>query len=280
LHGNIFRAIDDGRRGVKSPAAPRKNSNHYQPIMKTNRILSFLAVCGLCITLFSCEKENGGNGSNTGGKTSSDFTVTPSGLTSVSSTGGTGTITIKTTGTPTVSSDQSWCTTKQSTKNSLGYIYDVTVAASNETDDRSATITVTVGSSSKTVTVTQLSTDGLVISSSKNVSVKAAGETITVNLSANGDFDVTIGKPWITAADTKASMTSQTRTFKVAKNPVAKERSTTISFTLNDITEAVTVTQEAGDGSSMAKSAKEIAKEMYPGWNLGNTLEAGISNNK
>jgi len=60
-------------------------------------------------------------------------------------------------------------------------------------------------------------------------------------------------------------MSSYTRTFTVAKNTVSSKRSGTITFTLGEVSEAVTVNQAAGEGTSMSSTAAEVAALMYPG---------------
>ncbi len=66
-------------------------------------------------------------------------------------------------------------------------------------------------------------------------------------------------------------------TVTVAPNTTTYSRTATVTVTAGSETATVTVTQAEGtiDASgSITKSAQQIAKEMIPGWNLGNTLEA------
>ena len=67
-------------------------------------------------------------------------------------------------------------------------------------------------------------------------------------------------------------------TVTVAANNTTYERSAIITVTAGDQTQTITVTQAEGDadtsGGTITKNAADIAKLMYPGWNLGNTLEA------
>ena len=78
-------------------------------------------------------------------------------------------------------------------------------------------------------------------------------------------------------------MKDETHQFQVAKN-FGSARTSTISFTLShgdvSLTESVTINQQAGThAGGMTHSAKELAALMVPGWNLGNTLEAGDAAN-
>jgi endoglucanase len=87
-----------------------------------------------------------------------------------------------------------------------------------------------------------------------------------------GQFDTVIGR-LVTEGGHRA-LASYTRNFIVAPNS-GVARSTQVTFSLGNLSEAVTIRQAAGKG----KSAAELAALMYPGWNLGNTLEGGDSKN-
>lgn len=67
-------------------------------------------------------------------------------------------------------------------------------------------------------------------------------------------------------------------TVTVAANPTTYERTAVITITAGSQTETVSVTQAEGSATipsgSITKGAQDIAALMYPGWNLGNTLEA------
>lgn len=89
---------------------------------------------------------------------------------------------------------------------------------------------------------------------------------------SNADWcEVTVGTQY---GDVKVTPITVT----VAANNTTYERRAVITVTAGSETQSVTVTQAEGDadssGGSITKHAAEIAKEMYPGWNLGNTLEA------
>ena len=67
-------------------------------------------------------------------------------------------------------------------------------------------------------------------------------------------------------------------TVTVAANPTTYERTAVITITADGQTQTVAVTQAEGSADipsgSITKGAQDIAPLMYPGWNLGNTLEA------
>lgn len=186
---------------------------------------------------------------------------------------------------PTVSTEAAWlAVTPVAGSSSITHHFLIKAEANTANDDRSATITVAAGSDTKTITVSQNSTEGLLITSSKNVNVGAAGGQVTVTLKANASYSQVISNDWVSEITSRANMVEYTRNYSVAAN-ISNARSATISYTMvvNDstsITEAVTINQEQGTTTGdMSKTAMDIAALMYPGWNLGNTMEAGNSAN-
>ena len=116
------------------------------------------------------------------------------------------------------------------------------------------------------------------------MNVGAAGGQVTVTLKANASYSQVISNEWVSEITSRANMVEYTRNYSVAAN-ISNARSATISYTMvvNDstsITEAVTINQEQGTTTGdMSKTAMDIAALMYPGWNLGNTMEAGNAAN-
>lgn len=243
-------------------------------IKKLSFSLLLSLMCSVGLT--ACSDSNSGGGSE---PTTTDFTVTKTTAT-FAATGGTTDFSVSASSKPTVATDASWLKVSEKTSTSTTvFRYDLTADAYSETDDRSATVTITVGSTNKTIAVTQTSTDGLVISSDKSVTVGADGGTITVKLRANGSYSVNSSVEWITQS-TRANMQDYEESFVVESN-VGAARTGKISFTLNDITESVSVSQSQGNsGGNISKNAMQIGKLMYPGWNLGNTMEASATGSK
>ena len=186
---------------------------------------------------------------------------------------------------PTVSTEAAWlAVTPVAGSSSITHHFLIKAEANTANDDRSATITVAAGSDTKTITVSQNSTEGLLITSDKNVNVGAAGGQVSVTLKANSAYSQVISNDWVSEVISRANMVEYTRNYSVAAN-ISNARTATISYTMvvNDstsITEAVTINQEQGSTTGdISKTAMDIAALMYPGWNLGNTMEAGNSSN-
>ena len=240
-------------------------------------IVSMLVMVFTMISLVSCSKEE----TISGGGISTSFQVSKSAL-QFSKTGGETYLYVESPTQPVVLSDQSWLVVSQDLSNSARvYKYKVAAAANTDTNDRTASISVSSGSEQVTVPVNQVSTEGLIIETA-SFEVSADGGSITVKLKANGEYDVTTPS-WIAQADnsTRANMQDYEEVFTIEANISPLARTAQISFTRGDIVESVTVNQAAGQvEANMDRTAKELAKAMYPGWNLGNTMEAGdMANN-
>ena len=249
--------------------------------MKKITILSFLIMAFAMISFSACSDEDtigGGEG------LSKDFVVSRSDM-AFTKNGGETDLYVKAAQVPTVSSDAAWLAiTPVAGSSSVTHHFLIKAESNTANDDRSATITVAAGSDTKTITVSQNSTEGLLITSSKNVNVGAAGGQVSVTLKANASYSQVISNDWISEVTSRANMVEYTRNYSVAAN-ISNARTATISYTMvvNDstsITEAIAINQKAGaTDADMSKTAMDVAALMYPGWNLGNTLEAGNSAN-
>ena len=249
--------------------------------MKKITILSFLIMAFAMVSFSACSNEDtigGGEG------LSKDFVVSRSDM-AFTKNGGETDLYVKAAQVPTVSTEAAWlAVTPVAGSSSITHHFLIKAEANTAYDDRSATITVVAGSDTKTITVSQNSTEGLLITFSKNVNVGAAGGQVTVTLKANASYSQVISNDWVGEITSRANMVEYTRNYSVAAN-ISNARSATISYTMvvNDstsITEAVTINQEQGTTTGdMSKTAMDIAALMYPGWNLGNTMEAGNAAN-
>ena len=221
------------------------------------------------LTLFaSCsdDEENGFSGETKVSATEMTFAKS----------GGTQTLSIVSGTEPQVSSNQAWCSISFVNATQRGtYTYDVTAEANTETEDRTATLSVTAGSFTASVQVTQTAGDGLIVAQT-SYAMPSEGGPLEVTLTTNGDYAYTINDGWITEAEVNEAraMTEYTLHFSVSANHGA-ERTGTITFTLNDLLETVTITQEGGQAATVSgETPYEIAASLGLGWNLGNQLDA------
>jgi len=241
--------------------------------MKNHKIINILIMAFAMISLTSCSKDDSDSIVNT------QFTISKSEL-QFSKTGGDTYLYVQAKEQPTLTSSASWVkVTQQTSESKTVYKFLVSTEKNSEYNDRTATISVAAGSETGVVSISETSTEGLIITSSKVVSVGSDASNFDVKLQANNAYIVTVGSDWLTEVTTRANMKDYTHRFISSKN-IGSARSGQISFTLTkgdvSITEAVIVNQDAGTQvSDMNFSAMEVAKLMYPGWNLGNTMEGG-----
>ena len=248
--------------------------------MKLLRHSALLFSAIVCLAgLFSCGGEKNGGEDIPEGITIADKYL--SNGVSFASAGGEMTISVQSKKDVSATPSASWITiSKGSTSPALSVTpFTLKVGENTGLADRSANITFSDGKNSKSVSVVQAAASGIVIKT-QSFDVPAEGGEISVQLSANEKYNVEIGAFWITSASTRASMADYTEKFTVAANATPSKRSGTITFSVGGKSETVTVNQAAGETSGgIDKTAAEVAAAMYPGWNLGNTMEGGDNGN-
>lgn len=180
-----------------------------------------------------------------------------------------------------LTSSESWCVVSPETGAPGTVKIDVTVPANEVDAPRASTVTVTAGSLTKQVTITQDAAVILSISETE-FTVDSKGETIDVTVQSSADYVVQISSEWIVEA---SQSSSANRVFTIASHPGVITRSGTVTFSLDDVTQVVVINQSGNplnispDNSGMERDAMELAQKMKLGWNLGNTLEATNVNN-
>jgi aryl-phospho-beta-D-glucosidase BglC (GH1 family) len=150
----------------------------------------------------------------------------------------------------------------------------VSVAANDGNDDRTANILVSDGSNKANVTVTQIAADGLVLSES-NIpeTVPSDGGTYNITVLSNNDCKVSTSASWISVTEaSRAAMTEKKYVVTVNANR-SDGRQGSISIASGELSLDINIAQN-GVNSDMSKNAIDIAKDIYAGWNIGNTLEA------
>lgn len=182
---------------------------------------------------------------------------------------------------PRVSSNADWCQVNALASNSsVTRKYEVSVDTNRVTDDREAIISVSADGQSQEVKVVQTAAYGLVVECvTPSGEVSAEGGDVTVKLMSNGDYITTLedGIGWLAQAATRASMTASAQTFHVSANHGPARRAS-VTFIWGTVSQVINISQADGSVvSPMDATAKELAAKMYPGWNLGNTLEGGSS---
>lgn len=184
---------------------------------------------------------------------------------------------IKASSAPTAEISATWCKAVIEPTASAS-IFRCTLSADANPDavDREAKLTIKQGSHSVEVPVRQTAADAVIVENTLIDNVPASGGAIQVKLKANGDVACTVNDTWITAS--RATMNDMAFDFIVAENRATVERTGTISFSLGDIVETVTVKQLAGTGAATgditSSNPREVVAALGLGWNLGNQFDA------
>ena len=175
-----------------------------------------------------------------------------------------------------IASDKQWCSvTQQESTSTQTEKYQIKVSENNEVENRTATITINSSLRDLQIIVEQTAGHGLIVKE-KSYQVKSQGGKFTVELSANGEYSYSIDNSWITeTTDSKSrTMKDYTIDFNVSANH-GQERIGNITFTLGNISETVTVTQEKGEAATVSgETPWDICASLGLGWNLGNQLDA------
>ena len=241
---------------------------------------SFITVLSVSITLYACSSGGGDDAPETASltvnKTALDYTKDAQ----------VQTLAVVSNVKWSISGTTDWCTVS-ATNNSIGdvnktVVMNVSCAANDTYDSRTATLTVTAGVTTKTVVVTQSNKDGIILDS-PTVTAPAAGGSVEVTLKTTGDISVTPGESWITYKETRA-LTSKTLVFTVTENATGTNRTGNVALKLNDVTQTLTISQPsivisttdsiAPNSEGMSSNATTLISKIYAGWNLGNTFEA------
>lgn len=117
----------------------------------------------------------------------------------------------------------------------------VTVYENDTNENRTATLVITAETAVKEIVLTQLQKNALVAGATA-LTVGADGGEVKVKVAHNVDFNVAIDADWL--AQTKA-MTETELVFTAAASKELEARTATITITAGDLSQTVTVTQDA-----------------------------------
>lgn len=203
--------------------------------------------------------------------------------------GGTQTINVQSTQAVSAVSNASWLVVHVGEQSATLKSTPITLTVDENISDmvRTADLVVSAGGQSQTIKVTQ-SAD-LVIMQVDPLVVAGNGGTITVTVKCESPYSVIIpsdAQGWLTMGSmpdfsgiTAGTLTTTTFTLFAASH-IGEQRQaqvtvrTTSTDGRNVIEETIAIVQEDRESSiDTEATAMSIAAQMFPGWNLGNTLE-------
>ena len=167
-----------------------------------------------------------------------------------------------------------WCSINPTSGAAGNATITVTTEPNDTPDDRSASIHIKSGTTTKTVTVSQKQKDALTVTSSR-FEVAAEGGEVQIEVKANINFDYTIeesAKEWVQYESTRAMKTS-TLTFAVAENDNIKKREAQITIKSGEFKETITLYQEG------SKPSIVISKDEYVVSSDGETIAIEVKSN-
>ena len=116
------------------------------------------------------------------------------------------------------------------------------VGANGSESDRSATVTFSYGSISKTIAISQngkqKEEEPYINIGTTSYTVPAAGGSVNVSVSSNVSYQVAISADWVSGSNNN---------YTVAENKATSERTATITYSYGDISKAVTIKQAAAE---------------------------------
>lgn len=187
-------------------------------------------------------------------------------------------VTVRSAVLPVATADASWV--KLGSMKSLGQnMYSFTIGCEENPgyDPRTATVTVAGGNDKSTISISQWGKEHVeIVSVTPSETLEPQGGSITLKYASTGDVSVTV-PTWLTREPSKA-LTETEVTYVYSANLTGAKREGRIEVTLAsnpEMSAAVTVSQEFYDVSlsTATTDAKTIAKAMYAGINIGNTME-------
>lgn len=125
--------------------------------------------------------------------------------------------------------------------------YVFTISENESYDDRSTKISFnnTEYGISETVNITQLQKDAIILFGTKIIEADADGDTFSIELQSNIDYEITCSEDWVKEVSTRA-LEVFTHSFNVEKLPEnVEDRTATITICniQKEISETITVTQ-------------------------------------
>lgn len=160
-------------------------------------------------------------------------------------------------GTWIASSGSSWLTVSQANGFAGEVSLGITAQPNDSYDERNAVITISSGSLSKNITVTQKQKNAILLTSDK-LEVKAEGGEASIEVKSNVSYTYEIeenAQSWISVASTRA-MTTSTINLIISKNTSSAVREGKITITDGTLKEVVTVYQQ-GQEFSLILTQKE-----------------------
>ncbi|MEH0157205.1 cellulase family glycosylhydrolase [Limibacter armeniacum] len=174
---------------------------------------------------------------------------------------------------------QEWCTVSPTSGTSGDTPVKISVSANNSTDQRIATLLIKAADLSEEISIMQAANHQLTLSKNE-IELDDQAQEFSVAYEASGSVEVEIIGDWIS----QKSNSSDAPIFEIENNYTLFARDGSITFTLGDLSETVSITQIGkaatipSDMTGVESNASTLASKMVAGWNIGNTMEVPKNN--
>ncbi len=183
--------------------------------------------------------------------------------------GGDFTISVKTNTTLSVQSNTSWISVPSKTRASAVQTVKLVAEANDSTDERTGKVTVSGGSLSAVISITQAgkqkSEDPYINIGTQTYTIGSNGGSLDINVTSNVTYSVSCDQSWAKPYGSSVN---------VDPNPSKEERSATITYSYGDISKSVQVVQ-TGEDDVLSNAGKSTYNVPY----TGGEIEVKVSSN-
>ncbi|MDR3180945.1 MAG: BACON domain-containing protein [Prevotellaceae bacterium] len=249
-------------------------TNLFRNIVETRHATSLLVLL-LLLTFAGCEeKQNGGNTPDE----KPALTVSTASIPATAAVGNYSiTVTSNVAWTAVVedAATHAWCTITNGTKGTENGTITLHVAQNTVTEERYAIITITAGTLTQQVTVTQAATALALNVDKTTIDATAAASNHTIAVTSNVAWTVSSSATWCTVSPTSGNNNGAV-TVNVAENLIMEARTATVTVTSGTLTQQVTVTQAALPAPTIILA---VNKTYIDGSSISTTHSIGITSN-
>ncbi len=150
----------------------------------------------------------------------------------------------------TVSTNQTWVTVSPASGSNNGTL-TINIAQNPNMTQRTATITITGGGITRTITVTQEGVFPILLVSPATLNALAVGQNgLTASISANVAWTANSNQAWATVSPASGSFNG-TITINASANPNTTQRTATITISGGGLTQTITLTQSGMQANAL-----------------------------
>lgn len=156
--------------------------------------------------------------------------------------------------------DTSWVNVSPNSGTAGDFTITVTASANTTYSSRKVVVTVSADTASGSFTVEQAQNNALIVSG-QTVTAAPRGEQISVDVSANVTVQASSNSSWLTVASGTKGLEKSIFVLNAQPNSTAKDRTATVSFSGQGVSESITVTQTYIPDITITPAQFEVSAE-------------------